>query len=244
MIIGGGVAVLLTVLSAATAWLVLGSRMEPSGRVELAGLAQPVTIEFDAFGRPAVAAQSLDDAGFALGYLHASERLWQMDLLRRAGSARLAALLGTDMLATDKALWRAGVTDLAEYLEAVASDRLRALVESYVAGINGAVSRLRRLPPEYLLLRSSVEPWTVADVFAIGALLAFDSDGNHELELLRLALSEALDEPRLEVFLMHQAEAPDFPWLWRPQDEHGRGGMPAAQAASTAGVGSATDSAG
>ncbi|TVR94364.1 MAG: penicillin acylase family protein [Wenzhouxiangellaceae bacterium] len=236
VITGVAGALLLAVLSVAATWLVLGSRMEPSGRIELAGLGQPVTIEFDAFGRPAVAARSLNDAGFALGYLHASERLWQMDLLRRAGSARLAALLGADMLPTDKALWRAGVTDLAEHLEAVASDRLLALVEAYVAGINGGLSGLRRLPPEYLLLRSAVEPWTSADVFAIGALLAFDSDGNHELELLRLALAEALDEERLELFVMRQAEESDFPWLWRPQDTESGEEMPAEPAPSAHGA--------
>ncbi len=198
----------------AIAWLMTGSRLPQSGQLELEGLKAPVTIRFDAQAVPYVEADSLDDAVFAKGFLHARERLWQMDLLRRAGNARLAELLGEDLLDTDEALWRAGVPDMRDQLAANASDRLLTLVKAYAGGVNAGIASLRQPPPEYLLARAEAAPWNKKDSFALGALMAFDSAGNHDREILRLALSEVLDAERLDVFLPLSESDPEFPYIW------------------------------
>ncbi len=199
-------------------WLLAGSRMEYSGEFALEGLDAPVSIHFDSYRRPYVSAESLDDALFAQGYLHARQRLWQMDLLRRAGGARLSALLGEDLLETDQSMWRAGVPELAERLQANASPKLRALVDAYVSGINAGIESLRQPPPEYLLLRSEPERFTALDAFTVAALMAFDVAGNHDRELLRLALAEQLDSEHMQVFLSENEQDPDFPYIWSPSE--------------------------
>ena len=134
-----------------------------------------------------------------------------MELLRRAGSARLAELLGADLFETDAAMVRAGVPALAAALEANADAETLAAVDRFVAGVvladaEGAGS------PEFLLLGASPAPFTRSDVFAIGALMAFDSANNMDNELLRLALTEALGE-RAELFLQGDRVAIDQPWV-------------------------------
>ena len=97
------------------------SMSSPGGEYVVTDLGQEVAIHFDARLRPYVDASSLEDALFAEGWLHARYRLWQMELLRRAGNGRLAEGLGEPMLGTDISLWRAGVPGLAESLEQHAS---------------------------------------------------------------------------------------------------------------------------
>jgi penicillin amidase len=110
--LGRGLAVLLVValLAAAAGYRALqASRAERAGTLTLAGLEAPVEIRFDPRARPFVRAETLGDAFFAQGVLHARERLWQMELLSRAGRGRLAEILGPSLLATDRKLWRSGV---------------------------------------------------------------------------------------------------------------------------------------
>lgn len=173
----------------------------------LDGLRDPATVHLDARRRPYVEAASLEDALFVQGWLHARERLWQMELLRRAGGGRLAAALGAEALPSDRALWRAGVPQLARDLERNASRFLLHQVGRYVAGVNAALVQQRRLPVELLLARIEPEPWTLADVFSVAAVVAFQSAGNQDNELLRLALAQALDADRF-AWLLPEGSAP------------------------------------
>ena len=198
-------------------WLLAGSRMSYDGTLIVAGIERPVTIRFDARARPYVRAETVADALFAQGFLHARERLWQMDLLRRAGSARLAELLGPDLVETDIALWRAGVPELAGRLAGGSSDGVVALVEAYTAGVNAGIDSLRQPPPEYLLAGIEPVPWRPADSFALGAIMAFDSAGNFEREILRYALAGEVTGERMAPFLPVTEVDPDFPYLWSPE---------------------------
>ncbi|XOV85650.1 MAG: penicillin acylase family protein [bacterium] len=167
-----------------------------------AAVRQPVQIYYDQFKTPFVQAQSWQDAYLAQGWLHAHNRLWQMELFRRAGKGRLAEVLGSGLLETDMNMFRAGVPMLAERLAANASEELRGFVAAYVAGINLALSgeegeegeNATPLPPEFRLAGFRPEPWQAADVYALGALMAFQSGNNYRNELLRLALTSRLQE--------------------------------------------------
>jgi penicillin amidase len=184
-----------------------------TGAHPVSGLARAVTIRFDDFARPYVEAEGFEDALVAEGWLHASHRLFQMDLHRRAGSGRLSELLGAGMLETDEQLWRAGVPQLAATLAANASRETRGRVDAYVAGVNAALAAAAARPPEYLLLRQAPRPWAPADVFALAALMAYQSANNAGQELLRLALQAELAPERFAIFLPDEAAQPDFPFL-------------------------------
>jgi len=205
---------LVALVAGGAAWLALrASRAERSGTLVLAGLEAPVAIRFDARARPFVRAASLGDAFFAQGFLHARERLWQMELLSRVGRGRLAEMLGPSLLATDRELWRTGVPQLAARIEADADAPTRARVARYVAGVNAALDRLTARPPELLLLRFPLHRWTPADVYALGAAMVFSSGRNADNELLRWAIAQAVSPEELTAFLPDEASIPDFPYV-------------------------------
>jgi len=218
--------ILLIVMAGVGIAIYLRSTIAPaSGTFTVTHLGHPVTISFDAYERPYVRAETLEDALFAEGWLHASHRLWQMELFRRAGKGRLAELLGAGMLESDTELWRMGVPQLAVQLEKNASADMQRYIEAYVHGINEAIVSDSFGAIEYLLLRKEPEPWQTGDVYALGALMAFQSAGNSEHELLRLALFEELGEDRAAVFLTHDDAQLDFPYVLPPAIKAGSGGL-------------------
>ncbi len=178
------------------------------------GIRDTVTIRFDDVLRPYVEATNLDDALFAEGWLHARYRLWQMELLRRAGRGRLAEGLGAALLETDRGLWKAGVPQLAARLNASADTATLESVDAYVAGINLGIDSYRVRPPEFLVTNIEPAPWSRIDVFAVAAMIAFDSANNMDNELLRLSLAASVDGERFRVFLPDETELtrdPDVP---------------------------------
>ena len=195
-------------------WMILRLSLPPTtGELALSGLEAPVSIRFDAWQRPYVQAADLGDALQAQGWLHAGNRLWQMELLRRAGRGRMAELLGADLLPTDRELWRAGVPQLAAKLEANASARTLALIDRYLAGVNTVIQAYPLLPPEFLLLGAKRPHWGRRDVFALGALMAFQSANNMHNELLRLALANRLDGERFALFLDQPGARGNYPFV-------------------------------
>jgi penicillin amidase len=213
---GWGLSALLVIaaLSAGSGYAALrASRAERSGTLVLAGLEAPVEIRFDSRARPYVKAETLGDAFFAQGVLHARERLWQMELLSRAGRGRLAEILGSSLLDTDRELWRTGVPQLAIRIEASANAATRERVARYVAGVNAALGQLRVRPPELLLLRIPLRRWAPSDVYALGAAMAFSSGRNAKNELLRWAIAETVSPAEFEAFLPDEASIRDFPFI-------------------------------
>ena len=171
-----------------------------------------VHIHFDHRGRPFIQAESWQDAFFAQGFVHARDRLWQMELLRRAGRGQLAAFLGESMLPTDIELTQAGVPELARRLQNNASDELAAWVNAYAEGANAFLALNHPMAPEMSIAGASafLQPWEPLDVYAMGALMAWQSARNGTNELLRLALLGQLEHQRFQVFLP-EAEAQPNP---------------------------------
>lgn len=148
------------------AWL--GQTVMPySGEIALPGLGVPVEILFDARGIPRVYAETDADALTALGWLHAGERAFQMELIRRMARGRLAALFGTDALELDRFHRRLGFARQAERSLDELDAATRNLLECYVEGINRRLSAFRFPAPEFLLLGHEPRPWTLADVAAV-----------------------------------------------------------------------------
>ncbi len=159
------------------------------GETKLPGLATPVTIERDALGIPTLHGKTRADVARALGFLHAQERFFQMDLMRRKAAGELSELFGPRTVDRDRAVRLHGFRALAR--QAVTLDRAenRAVVTAYTEGVNAGLSALRRPPFEYLVLRSEPQPWLPEDSYLIGYAMALnlqESDGRYERSLAAL----------------------------------------------------------
>ncbi len=156
-----------------------GAKLDP---VSIPGLKAPVRVITDKFGIPHVFAQSASDLYRVVGWLHARDRLFQMDVLRRTASGTLAELLGTRVLAQDATLRSFGLRRAAELTDKIVPADAREEMNAYVAGVNAYIDSINRsgqLPPEYKDLElSKVAPWTPLDSLVIGKLLAFDLSFN------------------------------------------------------------------
>jgi penicillin amidase len=206
-------AVVLLLLLAATgsAYLYLRSSLpQVDGTIIVKGLRHSVTIARDADGVPLITAADDDDAAFGLGFVHAQDRLFQMEMMRRYGAGRLAEVLGGKAVATDRQMRVLGLYRLAEAEVKLLSPPVRQTIEAYAAGVN-AFLRTRRgaLPPEFLLLRFSPEPWRPADTLVWGKLMDMLLAGNYRGELLRARLARTLSPSELALlYPEYPADAP------------------------------------
>ena len=172
---GAAIAALVVVVVAAGGFLWLRSRGLPQrqGEAALAGLAAPVEVRFDRFGVPTVSAASTLDAFAAVGWLHANDRLFQMELSRRAAAGRLAELFGARALRFDQRMRRLRFRRAAESALERTSPATRRALEAYAAGVNAwLAARKGDLPPEFELLRCRPEPWTPVDTLAFVQMMA------------------------------------------------------------------------
>ncbi|MFZ0522566.1 MAG: penicillin acylase family protein [Candidatus Acidiferrales bacterium] len=149
-------------------WIVRRSLPQLDGSVTIAGLAQPVTIDRDQWGRPWIRANSIEDAVTAQGYVMAQDRLWQMDLLRRAAAGDLSEIFGGVALKFDEDCRTLGMRQAAERAAADASPEIRSLLEAYARGVNENIAqRAKNLPLEFAVLGYKPRPWTPADTYLI-----------------------------------------------------------------------------
>lgn len=146
------------------------------GELQLTGLSAPVEVQFDDFGIPFIKASNKADMYRAFGYVHAQDRLFQMELLRRAGGGRLSEIIGEPMIKVDKMFHTIGLPEYAaqsarEALKAGNQEMLRD-IESYLSGINAFI-REKRFSPEFSLMNFEPEPFTLEDMYKITGAMAF-----------------------------------------------------------------------
>lgn len=168
------------------------------GRMEIRGLQQPVGISRDSHGVPSISAMSVTDGFFALGYLHAQDRLWQMEGMRRLGAGRLSEIVGQGAVDIDVMMRTLGLYRLAEGDVAAMPDESQAQLVAYAAGVNAWIEDGRTvLPVEFSLLGLKPERWMPADSVVWGRIMAMRLSGNWRTELLRLGLSEKLSPQQI-----------------------------------------------
>ncbi|HKI57475.1 MAG TPA: penicillin acylase family protein [Trueperaceae bacterium] len=189
-----GVVVLL-VLVAAGGWLYVRTSLPKTrGTVTLTGLKQPVDIVRDANDVPHIYAKDIPDALFALGYVHAQDRLWQMDFQRRVGEGTLSEVLGKATVPTDEFLRTLGVYRAAQQALDHVDTQTRTRLDAYVAGINAYIDTHKGAwPPEYLVLGVKPQHFAPADVIAWAKMMSWDLSGNWSTELLRARLIAKLE---------------------------------------------------
>lgn len=190
--LGLALSVVVLLAGAAAAWgysQLKASLPQLDGSATLAGLGAPVTVTRDALGVPTIQAATRPDVARALGYLHAQDRFFQMDLLRRRGAGELAELFGKVALPLDRSTRRHGFRALAKKVLADLSPAHRDLLTSYTAGVNAGLAALKQKPFEYLALRLTPEPWRPEDSLLVIYAMTLDlqdSSGTYELMLATL----------------------------------------------------------
>jgi penicillin amidase len=190
----------VVIVVAGGAWLYVASSLpQLDGTVVVAGLTAPVTIARDADGVPLITAANDDDAAFGLGFAHAQDRLFQMEMQRRYGAGRLAEIFGAEALPADREMRVLGIYRAAESELSLLPPPVRRVLDSYSAGVNAYLAERRgALPPEFLLLRFRPEPWRPADTLVWGKLMDLLLGGNYRGELLRARLARSLSPEDLD----------------------------------------------
>jgi penicillin G amidase len=196
-----GVVVVLLVLLAGAYLYARQSLPRAEGEIALPGLGASAEVLRDAHGVPHIFAASIEDAHFALGFVHAQDRLWQMEMNRRIGSGRLAEILGPGALDTDRFMRTLGLRRVAEANLERYDAHTRQLLGAYAAGVNAFLGTRPVLPPEFWILGVSPEPWTPADSVVWTKVMALDLGGNWRSEVLRMRLSRVLPTARIQEFL-------------------------------------------
>lgn len=195
------------------------------GEVRVRGVSAQVEIVRDRWGVPHIYGRDANDACFGLGYAHAQDRLWQMDLNRRIARGELSEVFGAVALDVDRFFRRVGLHRAARREWDALDGETRASLEAYSAGANAAIDALiasGRLPVEYALLRFQPRRWQPLDSLSFGRYMAFTQSPNWETELIRsrlIARLGYLGAAALEPDVW-QAESDAIPRLadWGPPD--------------------------
>lgn len=211
------------VAAAAAAWLYLRlylNRPLLNGRLDVSGPRARVTIKRDAAGIPIVSGMSRVDVAFGLGFLHAQERFFQMDMSRRAAAGELAELLGKAFVRADRRARLHQFRKRAERLHAALDADQRELLDSYTAGVGAGLRTLRAAPLEYLILRSRPAEWRPEDtlllVFNLYRLL---QDERADQDFNRYLLYGALPRPVADFLAPEGSHEWDAPLVGPPSPE-------------------------
>ncbi len=170
-------------------WRLRASVPQLEGTQGVNGLQAAVTITRDAAGVPTLRGRDRIDVARALGWLHAQERFFQMDLLRRSAAGELAELFGKRALNHDRSVRMHGFRRLAGEVTARLEPADRKVLDAYADGVNAGLAALRARPFEYLLLRASPQPWRIEDSILVIYAMTLDlqeDDGRYERSLMTL----------------------------------------------------------
>lgn len=185
--------------------------MTKNGSQKIKGLKSSVEIMYDKYGIPHIEAKNDDDMMFALGYVMASERLFQMDLLRRIGSGRLSEVLGKDLLKSDIMLRKVGLKRHANFLWAkykkTAPPHMLAQIDAYFKGVNH-YAKTQPLPLEMKVLRYKPEPFTMEDCIAVGGYMALSFAEGFLVDVLYTDLLDELPLKSLDALFNRAAGDP------------------------------------
>ncbi|AIO66919.1 penicillin acylase family protein [Burkholderia oklahomensis] len=201
---------LLLAIAGAAAYL-RSSLPQLDGDVRAPTLGAPMTVERDAFGVPTISARDRFDAAYGIGYLHAQDRFFQMDMLRRSGAGELSELFGPIALNVDRAhrlfRFRALAAAVVAHLP---PDDLR-LLQRYTQGVNDGLAALRARPFEYALLRMQPQPWRPEDSMLVIWAMYFDLQGRLASREFARHWLQAHSTPEQLAFLLPSSSRFDAP---------------------------------
>lgn len=189
-----GLVAIVTATAALVAAVAYATVPPLSGAITVQGLARPGTIIRDANAVPHIFANSVADLYRGLGFAHAQDRLWQMEMIRRTAQGRLSEIFGERTLDGDILMRTLDLYGHAGRAAPKLSERAQTLLTAYAEGVNAFINRRTglletRLPPEFLLFRHAPEPWTATDSLAVAKIMALNLSGNLNAEIQRLTLA-------------------------------------------------------
>jgi len=200
---------LLLMAFAAGWWLLAGSRARLDGVRRAPELGARVSIARDALGTTTIEGSDRADVSYALGYVHAQERFFEMDLMRRMPAGELSALVGPAALKSDLDHRRHRLRAVVDAAYAQMPPAQKLQLDRYRDGVNAGLADLRVKPWEYVLLRSKPQPWRSEDSLLVIAAMYLDlnGDGRNERELHIAQMRSALPGPLVDFLL-----SPDSDW--------------------------------
>jgi penicillin G amidase len=194
------IALALVAVALAGYWFVYRPQAQTAGAVA-AGVTAEVSIARDARGVPHITAKSIDDLFFAQGYVHAQDRLFQLDITRRQAAGELAEIFGANSLPSDLDARRLQMRRLAEAHAAKLDPDSRAAFTAYARGINHFIeTHLASLPLEFNILGYGPAPWTIADSMLVALNLARALNESWPLEIAKQAMLQG-GNPQLVEYL-------------------------------------------
>jgi penicillin amidase len=159
-------------------------RPERNGILQLKGITAPIEIVWDQWDIPHIYASNKLDVIFAQGYIHAQERLWQMDFNRRLVAGRLSEILGKEAIPLDRWMRILGMRRVSEKQPSAIDKETISILDSYAAGVNAFIEK-EKFPVEISLLGYKPEQWTIVDSISWVKMMAWDLCVNWEAEILR-----------------------------------------------------------
>jgi penicillin amidase len=180
-----------TMAGAGYYWLFKRPLPQTEGQLSLPGLRAGVEVLRDRWGVPHIYAQNEQDLYFAQGFVHAQDRLWQMEFQRRLVAGRLSEIFGERTIQVDRWLRTLSMRRVAQQGVALLRPDVSAAIEAYAAGVNARIA-LGRMPVEFTILRYQPEPWTVVDTLSWLKMMSWVLSENWESELLRARLIDRL----------------------------------------------------
>ncbi|MBE1237643.1 penicillin acylase family protein [Phaeovibrio sulfidiphilus] len=174
-----------------------------------------IKITRDRYGIPTIRASDVRDAAYALGYVHARDRLWQMEMVRRLGTGRQSEIFGGRTLAADRFMRTLGLEELCAGDLAASDAEVKYFIRAYTDGVNQFLrSRRGALPPEFLVYAHDPEPWRDTDTLLLGRLLALWQSQDWVAQIYRGALGQLLEPRQLQTLWPDLAEPPDGDATW------------------------------
>ncbi len=147
---------------------------EEDGQINVPGLGAPTEVKRDSLGVPYITASSDSDAYFALGFVHAQDRLFQMEMYRRAGEGKLSEIFGNKTIAVDELFRTLLFKEMADSLYNASSPLSKEILRWYSNGVNAYISTAKVLPAEFAMLGFSPRPWKPRDSFIVARLMAWE----------------------------------------------------------------------
>ncbi len=174
--------------------ILLNTLPNDNGNMELAGLEARVNVIFDKYAIPHIEAQSLPDAMHTLGFIHARDRLWQMEFLRRVGQGRLSEIVGDATINTDVFLRTLDMAGSAKHSYDKLQPKTKQALIAYAKGVNAFRQREKRLfeptlGAEFMILGHTPEDWEPWNSVLILKVMGFSLSANMDREIQRLAMA-------------------------------------------------------
>lgn len=193
------IVIVLVVIASVSIWLYARTFYPVyDGEVSLNSISDEVTVYYDDYGVPHINAQNQKDAYIALGYVHAQDRLWQMELIRRIAPGRLSEIFGEKLIETDVFFSGLGIVENANKVIGELDKNSDAYIYTmaYLEGINQFIEK-GRTPLEYTLVGVEKEPFTIRDVYHVFGYMSFSFAMAHKTDPFLTEVKEKLGEEYL-----------------------------------------------